>query len=351
MPEVNKTTEDKQQDVQTAIQVFESKPPAIQQFELQQRAARLFAMSGLFADIKGQSAEQSIAQAFVKISLGESMGFNPAESMTGIDLIQGRVAISANMRASRMQRAGYDWDILQLDDKGCRLQLKYQGKPLMCEQIDTETGAVTRVPVVVSFTAADAATAGLIQKDNYKKNPRNMFFARAITNAQRWYAPGVLTLNILTVEEAETLSPPFANQEAPQDGSWTADETKRIDDLYAELGTQAATITSQKGKYLSNPQGLIEWLQGQVAKKHNDGSTRSRKKTSASEPKQESSRDADAKPEPAAPAATSEAQTTAQPDNPDAEPAGTLFTQQDAHPSPAAKSKPAPPPIDTEGWA
>ena len=47
----------------------------VQQFEFQQRAARLFAMSGLFADIKGQSPEQSIAQAFVKISLGESVGF------------------------------------------------------------------------------------------------------------------------------------------------------------------------------------------------------------------------------------------------------------------------------------
>lgn len=349
MAETTKAPEEKQQDVQTAIQVFEAKPPAIQQFELQQRAARLFAMSGLFADIKGQSLEQSIAQAFVKISLGESMGFNPAESMTGIDLIQGRVAISANMRASRMQRAGYEWDILQLDDKGCRLQLKYQGKLLMCEQIDSDTGAVSRVPVVVSFTAADAATAGLIQKDNYKKNPRNMFFARAITNAQRWYAPGVLSVNILTVEEAEMLPPASSYSEPVQEGSWTAEETKRVDELYAELGTQSATITSQKAKYLANPQGLIEWLQGQVAKKHNDGGTRSRKKTVPAESKQEPDKAADPKPETTVSTSTSEAQTTGQTDNPGAEPSGDRFAKQET--SPATKSKPAPPPIDTEGWA
>ena len=193
--------QEKAQDVQTAIQVFQQKPAEIQTFELQQRAARLFAVSGLFADIKGQNPEQSIAQAFVKISLGESMGFNPAESMTGIDLIQGRVAISANMRAARMQRAGYEWDILQLDDKGCRLQLRYKGKVIMREEVDGKTGEVSMVPAVISFTANDASVAGLLGKDNYKKNPRNMFFARAITNAQRWYAPGVLSVSILSSEE------------------------------------------------------------------------------------------------------------------------------------------------------
>jgi hypothetical protein len=42
--------------------------------------------------------------------------------MTGIDIIQGRVSVGSSLRAARMQRAGYSWDILQLDDKGCRLR-------------------------------------------------------------------------------------------------------------------------------------------------------------------------------------------------------------------------------------
>src|ERR1700676_4165310 len=68
----------------------DNRPPEVQRFEFHQRASKLFATSGLFADIKGQSEAQAIAQAYVKISLGESMGFNPAESMTGIDIIVGR---------------------------------------------------------------------------------------------------------------------------------------------------------------------------------------------------------------------------------------------------------------------
>ena len=189
-----------------AIKATESRLPEVQKFELHQRQARLFALSGLFSDIKGTSLEQALAQAFVKIDLGESMGLSPAEAMTGIDLIQGRVAISANIRAARMQRAGFSWDILQLDDKGCRLSLKYKGQQLYREDVDEKTGEVTKSPAVVSFTEADAARAGLSSKDNYKKNPRNMFFARAITNAQRWYAPGILSVNILSTEEAMDLS-------------------------------------------------------------------------------------------------------------------------------------------------
>ena len=189
------------------LTVTDNRPVEIQKFEFQQRCARLFAASGLFADIKGQSVEQSIAQAFVKIALGDSMGFNPAESMTGIDIIQGRVSVGSSLRAARMQRAGYSWDILQLDDKGCRLRMRYKGNPLMCEYVES-SGEVMETPTIVSFMAEDAARAGLVGKDNYKKNPRNMFFARAITNAQRWYAPGILGVDILSTEEAIDLEPP-----------------------------------------------------------------------------------------------------------------------------------------------
>ena len=37
----------------------------------------------------------------------------------------------------------------------------------------------------------DASAAGLTNKDNWKKYPRNMLFARAISNGQKWYAPDV----------------------------------------------------------------------------------------------------------------------------------------------------------------
>lgn len=176
---------------QGAPQSAHALSPEMQKFEMQQRAARLFAASGLFADIKGQNETQAIAQAFVKIALGDSMGFSPAESMQGIDLIQGRPAIGSQLRAARMQRAGYQWAVDQLDEKGCILRI-FNGAQLLG---------------VSSFLEADAKAANLLGKDNWKKNPRNMYFARAITNAQRWYAPGVLSGDVLSWEEAADLEP------------------------------------------------------------------------------------------------------------------------------------------------
>jgi hypothetical protein len=230
------------------LATLDNRPPEIQKFEFQQRSARLFAMSGLFADIKGQTVEQSLAQAFVKIALGDSMGFSPAEAMTGIDIIQGRVSVGSSLRAARMQRAGYDWDILQLDDKGCRLRLKLNGRPLMQEEIDGETGEVTEVPVIISFTAEDAARANLLGKDNYKKNPRNMFFARAITNAQRWFAPGVLGVDILSREEALDLDPlpsaPIPTREALPAELKRKSETEAIPQQPSSPETGTATAAS-----------------------------------------------------------------------------------------------------------
>lgn len=186
----------------------------VQRAELdhKQRIAKAFAISGCFADINGQTPEQGIARALVKMALGESMGFSPAESMTGIDIIQGRLAVGANLRAARMQRAGFAWPAMILTENGCWLPLEYKGQPLLRQKVSQKgelqfdgEGQPTREQVIVSFTAEDAKAAGLHGKDNYKKNPRNMYFARAVTNAQRWYAPGVLGLDILSVEEAREI--------------------------------------------------------------------------------------------------------------------------------------------------
>lgn len=318
------------------VKATESRLPEVQRFELHQRQARLFALSGLFSDIKGTSLEQALAQAFVKIDLGESMGLSAAEAMTGIDLIQGRVAISANIRAAKMQRAGYDWDILQLDDKGCRLGLKYKGQPLLCEETDAD-GTRRKVPVVISFTETDASRAGLIGKDNYKKNPRNMFFARAITNAQRWYAPGILSINILSSEEAA--------------------------DLADESGTTPASISTETRTAIDQATSKNDAVKAAVRKRAQhaqEPKADAKQEPSAANPQQTETKPAETPAAASTPAASPTTQSaaasttvTASDENPDAEPAGDLFAQQESKPGPVAVEKPktqAPPPVDESGW-
>ncbi len=188
--------------------------------DYKQRLAKMFANSGCFVNIdKDQDGKflpetMSIARAVVKIELGASMGFSPAESMTGIDIIKGRVAVGANLRAARMQRAGYGWPQMICRDEGCWIPLEFQGKPMLQQKVSEDgelvfdsSGKPVMVQVVVSFTKKDADRAGLSGKDNYKKDPSSMYFARAITRTQRRYGPGVLGVDVLDTYEAQDLGP------------------------------------------------------------------------------------------------------------------------------------------------
>lgn len=161
----------------------------MKQWDFHQRMAKLFVSSGCFADIKGATQEQAIAQAMVKIELGRSMGFGAAESMKGIDLIQGRPAIAAELRAARMAANGYSWTFMESSEKRCAIKIYRHGKYLGdCE-----------------WTMEEAQRMGLNGKDNWKKSPGDMLYARCISRAQRRYAPHVLSINILSREEAMDL--------------------------------------------------------------------------------------------------------------------------------------------------
>lgn len=183
-----------------------------------QRLAKMFAKSGLFADVdkdtdgKFLPEDVSIARAAVKIELGSSMGFSAAESMQGIDIIKGRVAVGANLRAARMQRAGFSWPQAIITDDGCWLPLCFQGKQMLRQKVSDqgelafdEKGNPVMVQVVVCFAKKDAERAGLASKDNYRKDPSSMYFARAVTRAQRRYGPGVLGVDVLDTYEAREI--------------------------------------------------------------------------------------------------------------------------------------------------
>jgi len=135
-----------------------------------ERAAKAMALSGFFPDSK------SAAQAVVKIMAGQELGFGAFASMTGVAIIQGKPAIGANLLAAAIKRTGkYNYRVTKHSDKECEITF-YEGG---------------QVSGVSSFSWADAEKAGLAGKDNWKKYPRNMLFARALSNGQRWYAPDV----------------------------------------------------------------------------------------------------------------------------------------------------------------
>jgi hypothetical protein len=164
-----------------------------------QTLGALLAKSGYFQDAK------DAAQACVKVLAGQELGLPPIASMMGISLIKGKVTLSANLMAALIRQHGYDFRVERLEQDGCTLSfLAKDGK---------ELGKST-------FSAKDAAAAG-IKSDMYSKYPRNMYFARAISNGAKWFTPEIFggvpvySDGELGESEAEVVQPEPAPAPAP----------------------------------------------------------------------------------------------------------------------------------------
>jgi len=144
--------------------------------------AKAFAESGMFSDTK------SAAQAIVKIQAGQEIGIPPFASMTGIHIIQGKPTIGAGLIASRLKGSGkYDYRVVEASEKVCSIDF-YQG--------NTKIGNST-------FTIEDAKKA---LTKNIDKFPKNMLFARAISNGVKWYCPDIFSGPVYVPEEMQVVT-------------------------------------------------------------------------------------------------------------------------------------------------
>lgn len=149
---------------------------------------KAFAESGMFADTK------SAAQAIVKIQAGQEIGIPPFAAMTGIHIIQGKPTIGAGLIASRVKGSGkYDYKVVEATELKCSIDF-FQGK----EKIGNST-----------FTIEDAKKA---LTKNLDKFPKNMLFARAISNGVKWYAPDVFSGPVYTPEEMQSVTEDVAHE-------------------------------------------------------------------------------------------------------------------------------------------
>lgn len=140
------------------------------QFDQIKGAAIALQKSGFFSDIKSE------AQAIVKVMAGAELGLPPFASMTGISIIQGKPVIGANLIATLVKNdPRYDYRIKQADAVACWIEFFENGQSL------GDTG----------FTMAEATAAGLAIKDNWKKYPSDMLFARAISRGAKRHCPGI----------------------------------------------------------------------------------------------------------------------------------------------------------------
>lgn len=141
----------------------------------------VFARSGFFADAREE------AQAIVKIQAGRELGIAPVASMTGIYIVKGRVTLSATVMAAIIRMSErYDYRVLKHTDQECVIEFRGKSGEVLGQS---------------GFTMSDAKRAGLDKGDNWKAYPKNMLYARALSNGAKWYCPDIFAGGAYTPDE------------------------------------------------------------------------------------------------------------------------------------------------------
>lgn len=146
--------------------------------------------SGFFKDV------QTGYQAFAKLLFGRDLGLSATAAMTGVHIIEGKPEISANIQAQMVRTyigpegERYDYEVIEHSSKACRIRFS--------RRRDGEW----KVLGESEYSLNDAGLAGLAGKANWKKHPRNMLFARAMSDGVAFHCPEV-TNGIRTYHEGE----------------------------------------------------------------------------------------------------------------------------------------------------
>jgi hypothetical protein len=144
--------------------------------------AEMMVKSGYFKDVT------ELAKGYVKILAGQEMGITPFAAMKGIHIIQGSPTVGANLMASKVKSSHkYNYKVKTHTNELCEIEFYELNSSKM------ELQGVER------FSIEDARKAGT---QNLQKFPKNMLFARAISNGVKFYCPDIFDgQTVYTAEE------------------------------------------------------------------------------------------------------------------------------------------------------
>lgn len=163
--------------------------------------------SGFFRD------SNKVAQAAVKVLAGRELGLGPVESMRAFHIVEGKVEMSADLLAQRVKAHDkYDYRVASLTNDECSIQFY--------EFVDGERETLG----VSTFSMENAHNAGIVKNGGaWQKYPRNMLFARALSNGVGWFCPDVAGGSRIYVEGEISGEAPQASQASEVDPSTVID--------------------------------------------------------------------------------------------------------------------------------
>lgn len=136
----------------------------------QKDLANLYAESTLLPE----AYRKKPADIFVAVTLGQSVGLSPIQSLAEINVIKGKPTMSATLIAAQVRRAGHKLRIEVEETPG-----KESATCTIIRRDDPEH------PFVSKRDRAWAQRMGLLNNSNYIKQPATMLKKRAITDCAR----------------------------------------------------------------------------------------------------------------------------------------------------------------------
>lgn len=152
--------------------------------DLMFRIAKAYSLSKFWEDVDAE------AKAFVIISAGRELGLMPFQSLQFIDVIKGKPVLNSQFFAVMIkEHEHYDYHVVEISNERCEIHFLRDGEILGTSTFDQE----------------DAKQAQLLGSKGqmYEKYPRNMLFARALSNGAAWFMPDVIGVRAYVEGELE----------------------------------------------------------------------------------------------------------------------------------------------------
>ena len=151
-------------------------------------------------------------QIFMLMLVAQSEGMHPVKALMSYDIIQGQPALKASEALARYMDCGGKIEWIKSDEKSAKAKFTH-----------SSSGTFE-----FEYTVEDATSAGLINKDNWKKNLKAMLRARCTSAGIRMSYPRCLN-NFYTSDEVADFEP----VEAPQEVIETAEIVDTEKDIKA----------------------------------------------------------------------------------------------------------------------
>lgn len=155
--------------------------------------AAAFAASNMF---KGAGANMTPDEALVVIMAGQEFGWGPAAALMNLHVIEGRPELSADAQARFIKAGGkYEYRVTEHTNEACSITF-----------LDAKTGEVIGIE---RFTMEDADMQDLRKptrsgrKSAWEKVPRNMLFARCISNGCAFHCPDAVPMRTYAIGEVD----------------------------------------------------------------------------------------------------------------------------------------------------